>query len=93
MSFSRRSREKTSQQHPELRDGNSRTPSQNDYHILQETSRNNEKVSDKIQYVPDDVGDKSLPQQGQQFIKRARTKEGASKAQFSLAPTSCLPCF
>ena len=40
------------------------TPSKNEHHILQENFRNNEKVSDKIQYVPDDVGDRSLPQQG-----------------------------
>jgi len=38
----------------------------------------------------DDVGDRSLPQQGQRFIKRARTEEEASKTQFSLAATSCL---
>jgi len=57
--------------------------------ILQAPSQNNKRTTDKEQFVADDAGGKSLPWQGQRFMKRARTKEAALKIPFSLAATSC----
>ena len=48
---------------PGLPDGNTRTPSRTDPHILEEKARNNKRKSGKKPCVPDDAAGRSLPWQ------------------------------